>query len=76
VNPLYLAERDGDRVKLRLHFPSDDYADEYGACRRYLPEQVSLPRAALAALSSGRAPEETADLVRRHVIVDLPKLYY
>jgi hypothetical protein len=34
LNPLYSADPDGDRVRLRLHFPSEDYAQEYGACRQ------------------------------------------
>ena len=76
INPLYTVTANGDALDLRLQFPSDDYADEYGACRRYLPEQVTLPRSATTALASGRAPDALADLVRRHVIVDLPNRYY
>ena len=30
------------RVRLRLAFPNEEYADEYGACRQYLPETLSL----------------------------------
>jgi uncharacterized protein YbaR (Trm112 family) len=76
VNPLYAAHADGDRVRLRLRFPSDDYADEYGACRRYLPEEVTVAAAALAALPSPGAEGPLADLARRRVILDLPKGYY
>ena len=84
VNPLYVpleapaiagsgAEAS---VRFRLHFPSDDYEQEYGACRQYLPEEVAIGRDALRALETGRVPAELSDLVRRRVIVDLPKLYY
>ncbi len=41
VNPLYAAEPAGDRVRLRLRFPSEDYEQEYGACRRYLPDEAT-----------------------------------
>ena len=42
VNPLYVAEPQGERrVLLHLQFPSADYEDEFGACREYLPEAVA-----------------------------------
>ena len=63
-------------TRLRLRFPSEDYEQEYGACRQYLPEEVALDPAAAAALATGRVSPEIADLVRRKVIVDLPKRYY
>ena len=78
VNPLYAAS-DGDsvaHVRFRLQFPSEDYEQEYGACRQYLPEEVTISRQALQALEQGRVPAELADLMRRRVIVDLPKKYY
>jgi uncharacterized protein YbaR (Trm112 family) len=76
VNPLYGAEvRDG-LLHLRLRFPSPDYEDEYGACRQYLPDETTVPQEALRALQAGGAPGELADLLRRRVIVDLPKRYY
>jgi hypothetical protein len=78
VNPLYLpSEGDGAApVRFQLQFPSEDYEQEYGACRRYLPEEVTISRQALQALEQGRVPAELSDLVRRRVIVDLPKKYY
>jgi uncharacterized protein YbaR (Trm112 family) len=84
VNPLYvpleapaIASSGADtNVRFRLHFPSDDYEQEYGACRQYLPDEVTIARDALQALETGRVPDELSDLVRRRVIVDLPKLYY
>jgi uncharacterized protein YbaR (Trm112 family) len=76
LNPLYALESDGDRVRLRLEFPNEEYADEYGACRQYLPETLTLERSALADLAAGKASPELAELRRRKVIVDLPKRYY
>ena len=75
VNPLYVAEPQGDQVLLRLKFPSADYEDEFGACREYLPEAVLVDRASLEVLDTGRLPPELADLAQRRVILDLPRKY-
>jgi uncharacterized protein YbaR (Trm112 family) len=78
VNPLYVEAPggSGEAVRFRLRFPSDDYEQEYGACRQYLPDEVTLTRRSLAALAGGSVPDEAADLLRRRVIVDLPLRYY
>lgn len=75
INPLYVSEEDGDRVRLRLRFPSEDYEQEYEASRQYLPTEAVIDRAALAALGTARLPPGLDVLARRHVIVDLPKRY-
>ena len=76
INPLYAVEPDGDRLRLRLRFPNADYEDEYGACRRYLPDEAVVDRDAFARLRAGGAPGPLAELVARRVIVDLPTRYY
>jgi hypothetical protein len=76
LNPLYAADPVGDRVIFRLRFPSDDYADEYGACRQYLPQEVVVEKTALAALAHGTVPQPLEELIRRRVILDLPTRYY
>jgi uncharacterized protein YbaR (Trm112 family) len=76
INPLYAIVPDGDRLRLRLGFPSEDYEQEYGACREYLPAELTLDRSAIASLETGRVSGELLDLLRRKVIVDLPKRYY
>jgi uncharacterized protein YbaR (Trm112 family) len=76
LNPLYQVEHEGEQVRLRLRFPSEDYEQEYGACRRYLPDTVVLDRRALSALEAGRLPADLVELARRRVIVDLPRRYY
>ena len=76
MNPLYVRQDTGDSVHLRLSFPSTDYEDEYGACRQYLPEEATLELASLRALEAGGRPADLEDLIRRRVILDLPKYYY
>jgi uncharacterized protein YbaR (Trm112 family) len=76
VNPLYVLDSDADPVGYRLRFPSEDYEQEYGACRQYLPDRVMIDRVSLAALEAGQLPSGLLDLARRRVIVDLPKNYY
>jgi hypothetical protein len=76
VNPLYVAEHQGERVRLRLTFPSAEYEEEFGACREYLPTDVEVSRTALDALAAGRLLPELEELARRRVILDLPKKYY
>ena len=89
INPLYSVDVEGDRLRLRLRFPSQDYEDEYGACRQYLPEEAVVGQTALRALQAGMRPDapggvdgrlddldDLDDLIRRRVIVDLPRRYY
>jgi hypothetical protein len=77
VNPLYVAVASDSpaTARYRLQFPSDDYEQEYGACREYLPADVSIARSDLQALASGRVPPAAADLLRRRVVVDIPMRY-
>ena len=76
INPLYAVEPDGDRVRLRLRFPSEDYEQEYGACRQYLPDEVTVDRAVLSALPAATVSGPLADLARRRIVLNLPKRYY
>lgn len=76
VNPLYEALLDGRYLRLRLRFPNPDYEDEYGACRAYLPDETNVAIEALQRLEAGEPVEELRELIRRRVIVDLPKGYY
>ncbi|MSR36531.1 MAG: hypothetical protein EXR95_07805 [Gemmatimonadetes bacterium] len=76
VNPLYEAEPDGSQVRLRLRLPSPDYEEEFGDCRRYLAEEVTLDRTTLAAVAAGRRSSEVLELLRRRVVLDMPKHYY
>lgn len=76
INPLYDVERDDNVLRLRLRFSSADYEDEYGACRRYLPAEATIDAGSLRALNAGGSSGDLEELIRRRVIVDLPKRYY
>ena len=77
LNPLYAIEPEGnDRVRLRLRFPDEDYEQEYGACRQYLPDEVAVDRAFLDQLPAPAVAGALADLAQRRVVLDLPKRYY
>jgi hypothetical protein len=76
VNPLYQLREETDVVEGALQFPSTDYADEYGACRQYLPERIRIAASDLRLLESGVVPPALTDLVRRRAIVQLPDQYY
>lgn len=72
VNPLY--EWDAETALLRLTFPSPEYEEEFGLCKRYLPERAEIAAAALNDLSS--LPEgELRQLIERCVLLDLPEGY-
>jgi hypothetical protein len=75
LNPLYAATADGARTELRLRFPDEYYEEEYGACRRYLPEAITLERRVVEAVEAGRRSDEVLELVRRRIVLDVPPRY-
>ena len=75
LNPLYAAAPNGSRTGLRLRFPDPDYEEEYGACRRYLPEEVTLDAGVVEAVAEGRRSGEVMELLRRRVVLDVPPRY-
>jgi SAM-dependent methyltransferase len=76
INPLYRVSRSNGVAALRLQFPSQDYADEYGACRLYLPESIDLDREVLAALEAGVRTTAIDELRARRIILDVPSKYF
>jgi uncharacterized protein YbaR (Trm112 family) len=76
INPLYATEEHGSVVKLRLAFPDEDYASEFGACRDYLPDALAIDRASLAEMQRGHLNADLTALARRRVVLDLPRRYY
>lgn len=73
VNPLYKIEQDGETAVLKLEFPSPDYEEEFGACKRYLPERMEINAGLLKDLSAPNG--EARRLIESRVLLDLPKGY-
>ncbi len=72
VNPLY--EWDAETETLRLRFPSPEYEEEFGLCKRYLPERAEITPDTFRNLSA--LPEgELRQLIERCVLLDLPEGY-
>ena len=76
INPLFDIDDQGSRLHGVLRFPNDDYEFEYGACREYLPGEIFIDKAAFQALQAGGSSEPMAELIRRRIVVELPKKYY
>ena len=76
MNPLYEVSTGEGMVRLRLRFPSTDYADEYQACREYLPDEMTIHPQALERLERYGDASGMDELVARRIIVDLPEQYY
>jgi uncharacterized protein YbaR (Trm112 family) len=76
VNPLYEVERSGRISTLSLRFPTPEYEEEFAACRRYMPERVTVDadldapiRADSLARSLGR---DYIRLREQRVLIDVP----
>src|SRR6185436_8558705 len=76
INPLYRVTVEGEQFHLKLQFPNDDYEDEYGAAKRYLPDEARISTNALNILQAGERSPALLDLLKRKVIVELPRQYY
>lgn len=75
VNPLYAVEvRDGRSV-LTLQFPTPEYEEEFGHCRRYLPERVTVDADLRGPIEPRRLGPRYVELRRRRVVLDLPPRY-
>lgn len=80
VNPLYAVARVDEATVLTLRFPTPDYAEEFGACRRYLPDTVTVaadltPPLEPARLAAALGTNVYDDLRRRLVLIDAPPGY-
>jgi SAM-dependent methyltransferase len=74
-SPLYDVALSNGHAALTLRYPSQDYEDEYGASRTYLPETMQVGHDTLMAMDEGRLTRDVEQLMRRRVIVDLPPNY-
>lgn len=79
VNPLYRVTANATGSTLTLTFPTPEYADEFGDCRRYLPETLQLPVDLGAPLDPAALEAalgaDFAVLRRRRVFIDAPRHY-
>ena len=76
VNPLYSADAARGNGALRLQFPTPEYEDEFGQCRRYLPEALMLTPAQRARLNASSLGDEALlSLLDRRALLELPDRY-
>lgn len=75
VNPLYRVARDGNRSVLTLTFPTPQYEEEFGECRRYLPDSLTLNGDFTGPVLSLTPDLDVDDLRRRRVLIDAPSRY-
>ncbi len=79
VNPLYHVARTGVATTLTLTFPTPEYADEFGGCRRYLPEALVVAADLTGVLDATTLETalgaEYQSLRRRRVLLDVPPHY-
>ena len=75
VNPLYRATSRPGGTRLTLEFPTQEYEQEFGICRRYLPETVDIPTGVSEPITPDALGDRYAELRRRRVILDLPLRY-
>lgn len=75
VNPLYRVEvRDGTS-RLTLQFPTPEYAEEFGKCRRYLPETLVVHADLRGPLDAAAIGVDYEMLRARSIIIDAPPGY-
>ncbi|MFN2502256.1 MAG: methyltransferase domain-containing protein [Pyrinomonadaceae bacterium] len=75
INPLYKVNGSGDKVSLRLQFPNEYYASEFGTALKYLPAEVQLDHQVFLCIEEGRSHDAIAELAEQRVLLDLPDAY-
>jgi len=75
VNPLYGVERSHGKSVLTLRFPTPEYEAEFGACRRYLPNTVTVDANLTGRIEPAMLGARYADLRRQRVLLDAPPRY-
>ena len=75
VNPLYRVEQRDGRSILTLSFPTPEYEEEFGACRRYLPDTVTVDANLTGRVEPAMLGARYEDLRRRRVLIDAPQRY-
>ena len=75
VNPLYRVERRGGSSVLTLTFPTPEYEEEFGACKRYLPETLTVDADLAGPVNPTTLGADYKELRRRRVLIDAPPHY-
>ncbi|HAC05467.1 MAG TPA: hypothetical protein DCF71_06305 [Gemmatimonadetes bacterium] len=75
VNPLYRVERHGASSVLTLTFPTTEYEAEFGACRRYLPDRISVDADLTGPILRETLGVRYEELRDRRVVIDAPARY-
>jgi hypothetical protein len=75
VNPLYRMERTADGTRLTLAFPTPEYEEEFGGCRRYMPDTLTVAADLTGPLTPEMLGADYRELRRRQVILDVPRGY-
>jgi uncharacterized protein YbaR (Trm112 family) len=72
VNPLYRIERRGGSSILTLTFPTPEYEEEFGACRQYLPDTVTVEADLTGVIEPAALGSRYEELRRRRIVIDVP----
>lgn len=75
VNPLYRVDANGGSSTLTLQFPTPEYEAEFGECRRYLPDRLTVEADLTGPIERERLGSAYAELRERHVLIDAPVGY-
>ena len=75
VNPLYRVERSGGSSILTLTFPTPEYEEELGECRRYLPNRLTVEADLTGPVAREDLGPQYEELRGRRVLIDAPVRY-
>lgn len=75
LNPLYTVAESAGGFVCTLTFPTDEYADEFDAVRRYLPETWTTPVDVRGPVDPAAFGASLETLRRRRILVDVPARY-
>jgi uncharacterized protein YbaR (Trm112 family) len=75
VNPLYRIEKRGPSSILTLQFPTPEYEAEFGDCRRYLPERLTVEADLTGRITAEGLGPVYHELRERRVLIDAPVGY-
>ena len=75
VNPLYKIDHRNGQSFLQLSFPNPDYEAEFSACRRYLPDTLTIDADLRNPISPASLGARYTELRRCRVLIDAPPRY-